>query len=256
MDIKTNKTLLSLVVSTAIVSSLSAQNNEEIINSIMKLRGDVESLYTQIEENKQQYTAQMKSFSMQITDTEAQINRKDTSIKLAHAELEKVKVKIAESASNNSDLKPLIYSSIDLLKKAIKEGIPFKITERIADLDKIKSQLDEGLVTEEKALSLIWASYDDTLRVTKEIGLFKQNIMLKGETVLAKIAKLGSIMMFFSTPKDEVGYVVKKADGYEYKVVTDPEDIKKIVALFDALQKQLKTGYFTLPNALVLMENK
>ena len=123
---------------------------------------------------------------------------------------------------------------------------------RIKDLHKIKSDLDEGLITNEKALALTWASYDDTIRVTKEIGLFKQQINLNGKNVQARIAKLGSIAMFFSTPSNEVGFVVKKDDSYDFKHITNPEDIKKIVALFDAMQKQIRTGYFELPNALVL----
>ena len=112
------------------------------------------------------------------------------------------------------------------------------------------------MITNEKALSLTWASYDDTIRVTKEIGLFKQQINVKGQKVLARIAKLGSVAMFFSTPSNEVGFVVKNANAYEYKQITNPEDIKKIVALFDALQKQIRTGYFELPNALVLQGSK
>ena len=87
--------------------------------------------------------------------------------------------------------------------------------------------MQENLITNEKALLLAWASYDDTIRVTKEIGLFKQQIMFKEKKVLAQIAKLGSVAMFFSTPSNEVGFVVKEPNGYHYKHITNPEDIKK-----------------------------
>ena len=251
-----NKILLSLAVSTLFSSSVFAQSSEEIVESIMKLRGEVESLYTQIDENKDYYKAQMKSLSMQSADSEAQINREKTSIKLAESELQKIQTKIASTSSDNVELKPLIADAISHLESSIKEGIPFQVNERIASLKKIKTQLDENEITQERALAMVWASYDDAIRLTKEIGIFKQQIEINGKTLLAKVAKIGSVMMFFQAPDESVGYVTKATDGYEYKVVTNPEDIKKVTNLFDALQKQIRTGYFTLPNALVLMETK
>lgn len=241
---------------TLFTSSLAANNNQDLVNSIMQLRGDVENLYSTVKENKQNYNAQMKSLSMQTADSEAQINRKTTSIKLAENELNKIKTQIQETSDGNTDIKPLVLNALDLLETTINNGVPFMVEKRIADLHKIKSDLNEGLITNEKALSLTWLSYDDTIRVTKEIGLFKQEIDFNGQKVLARIAKLGSIALFFATPTDEVGFVQKTDNSYSYKHITDPEDIKKIVSLFDALQKQIRTGYFELPNALVLQGSK
>ncbi|QOP41995.1 DUF3450 family protein [Sulfurimonas marina] len=254
MFLNQTKVLPSLLLSLSIVSSSlsAASDHDELVNSIVKLRGDVEGLYTQIKENKQRYSDEMKSLSMQITDTEAQINRKETSIKLAKGKLQEIRTKIKETSSTNTEIKPLITEAITLLEGSIKEGIPFMVDHRIAELHKIKSDLDENLITAEKALALVWASYDDAIRVTKEIGLFKQEITLKGKNTLAKIAKIGSVALFFSTPTDELGYAIKTDNGYEYKLVTDPKDKEKIVALFDALQKQIRTGFFELPNAFIL----
>jgi len=250
------KILLSLAVSTLFSSSLLAKSNEEIVQSIMKLRGEVETLYTQIDENKEYYKAQMKSLSMQSADSEAQINRQKTAIKLAESELQKIQTKIANTSANNVELKPLINNAIAQLGISIQKGIPFQVDARVNSLQKIKTQLDLNEITQERALAMLWASYEDTIRLTKEIGLFKQQIQLNDKKFLAKIAKIGSVMMYFQAPDERVGYVSKVGTEYKYKVVSNPDDIKKITALFDALQKQIRTGYFTLPNALVLMENK
>lgn len=258
MFLRQKKVLPSLLLSLSIVSSsLSAtSDHDELVNSIIKLRGDVEALYTEIKENKERYNDEMKSLSLQITDTEAQINRKTTAIKLAKGKLEEITTKIRETSSSNQDIKPLVYQAIELLQKSIQEGIPFMVAQRVASLNKIKSDLEENTITNEKALALTWAAYDDAIRVTKEIGLFKQEITLDGKNTLAKIAKIGSVALFFSTPTDEIGYAVKTDAGYGYKRVTDPKDKEKIVALFDALQKQIRTGFFELPNAFILQGSK
>ncbi len=233
-------------------SSLYAQSNENIVKSIMKLRGDVESLYTKIDENKDAYKSQMKSYSLQISDNEAQINRQETSLKLTAQNLEKIEAELKDIGSSSQDIKPMIHDALLALETEIKAGIPFKVEERLAALVKIKTDLKNGDITQEKALALTWASYDDTLRLTKEIGLFKQEITLDEKAKLAKIAKIGSVMMFFATLDDKVGYVKQEGDAYQYVTVTDKTQRTQIIKLFDALQKQIRTGYFTLPNALLL----
>lgn len=250
-----NKTVWALAVTTMLAST-SVYAKDNMVNSIMKLRSDVESYYTKIDENKDAYKAQMKSYTMQITDNEAQINRLETAIKLAEQNIEKTQADIQTFTSKGEDLKPLIGNAIALLVREIKAGIPFKVDERIAAAIKIKSDMTEGSITQEKAMALVWANYDDALRLTKEIGLFKQDIQLDKETTLAKIAKIGSVMMFFATPDDKVGYVKKEENDYRYVVEDDEAERAKIVHLFDSLQKQIRTGYFSLPNALILRGEK
>ncbi len=250
-----NKTLWTVAVCTTLLST-SLYASDDMVNSIMKLRADVESYYTKIDENKDAFKSQMKSYTMQITDNEAQINRLETSIKLSEQNIQKAQTDIKALTSKNEDLKPLINNAIELLVTEIKAGIPFKLDERIAAVMKIKTDMNEGSITQEKAMALLWANYDDALRLTKEIGLFKQQIHIGGQTKLAKIAKVGSVMMFFSTPDDKVGYVSQKDNTYEYVVSEDEEERIKIVHLFDALQKQIRTGYFSLPNALLLRGDK
>ena len=247
------KALLTMVAfGTLCSSSLYAQSNENMVKSIMTLRGDVESLYTKIDENKDAYKSQMKSYALQISDNEAQINRQETSLKLTAQNLEKVEAQLKAIVISSKDIKPMIYEDLLSFYTEIKEGLPFKLEDRLAALVKIKTDLKKGDITQEKALALTWASYDDALRLTKEIGLFKQEITLNDEATLAKIAKIGSVMMFFATFDDKVGYVKQEGDTYQYVTVTDETQRTQIVKLFDALQKQIRTGYFTLPNALLL----
>ncbi|MCD6654016.1 MAG: DUF3450 domain-containing protein [Sulfurovum sp.] len=249
-----SKKLLVSMAALSIFASYVFAAEDDMVTSIMKLRGEVETLYNQIDDNKEAYKSQMKSYTLQVSDSEAQINRQETSLKLTNQTIEKTEKKLAALDSSSVDIKPMINDAIDLLIKEIKTGIPFKTEERIAALSQIKKDLKDGSVTQEKALALTWASYDDVLRSTKEIGQFKQEITVEGRPTIAKIAKIGSVMMFFATPDEKVGYVKKENHGYAYVTVTETDAREQIVNLFDALQKQIRTGYFTLPNALLLRE--
>ncbi len=244
-----------IFVSTVIAISSTAvyaADNTEMVKSIMKLRADVEGLYTQIDENKDSYKSHMKSYAMQIADNEVQINRKTTAIKVSNAEIVKLQEQIAKKGATANDLTPMLETAIDNLEKIISTGIPFKVEERVTDLAKIKSDLKSGNITQEKALSLLWASYDDAIRLTKEIGLFKQHVQIGDTQKLAKVVKIGTAMMFFLTPDDQTGYVKNNNGTYEYIVVEESKHKEQIHTLFDALQKQIRTGYFNLPNALMI----
>jgi predicted nucleic acid-binding Zn-ribbon protein len=245
--------LLSLVVSSSLISpALYAKSETNLVQSIMELRSDVESLYTQIDDNKEAYRTQMKSYALQISDNEAQINRQETALKLTQQSIEKAEKKLEMLGSATVDLKPVVNEALAALEKEIKSGIPFKVEERVVGLHQIKDDLKNGNISQEKALALTWASYDDALRLTKEIGQFKQEITLDGKETMAKIAKMGSVMMFFATPDDRVGYVKQDGKKYSYVVAKDSTERDQIIDLFDSLQKQIRTGYFTLPNALLL----
>jgi len=244
------KIVFATLYSGAFLTTLNA--DEQIIKSIMDLRSSVETLYTQIDDNKEAYKTQMKSYALQISDNEAQINRQQTALKLSDQSLHKIELELQKIGSSTQDLTPLINHAITSLKAEIQASIPFKTTERLEALDQIQNDLKSKNITQEKALALVWASYDDTLRMTKEIGQFKQEIMLEGKAVMAKIAKIGSLMIFFATPDNRFGYVQKTPKGYEYFTTQDELEQAQIIALFDSLQKQIRTGYFTLPNRLIL----
>jgi hypothetical protein len=250
MFTKHKKSFISLTLATFLSTSLHATKDEDMVKSIMDLRADVESLYTKIDENKEAYKAQMKSLALQSADTDAQINRKATSIKLAELELQKVKLKIANTSTKSFELKPLINEVYTDLEKTIKNGLPFKVEQRLNAIKKIKNDLAQNSITQERALALLWASYDDNIRLTKEIGIFKQHVKLDDQKILAQVAKLGSVMLFFKSPDKRVGYAEQKNGSYSYKLANNEDDIKRINSLFDALNKQIRTGYFTIPNAL------
>jgi septal ring factor EnvC (AmiA/AmiB activator) len=118
------KQLISISAALAISGTmLNAANDDNMVKSIMELRSQVEALYTQIDDNKEAYRSQMKSYALQISDNEAQINRQDTSLKLTQQNIEKTQKKLEVMGSATVDLKPIVTDALDALEKEIKAGI-------------------------------------------------------------------------------------------------------------------------------------
>jgi len=235
---------------------LTAGTEENMAESLMKLRADVEQLNAQIQEEKDDTKATMRSLVLEKNELDATIGREDLKIKQIEQEIAKVKKQIETASKNSEGIKPVVLSAIAQLKTQIAGELPFKTAERLEDIERIETQMNDGLVTPQKALAQVWNSYADEVRMTKENGLFKQTIQLDGQDRLAEVARLGTVMMYFKTPDERVGYAAKDANGWYYKEAVAKEQKEQILALFDAMQKQIRTGYFTLPNAIAKTEVK
>jgi len=222
----------------------------------MKLRAEVEQLDSSIADEKDAFKGSMKSLRLQKNDLESLIAREDLRIKQLSAEMAKVKKEVQEAGKNSVGMKPLVLDALARLQSRIQMQIPFKTSERIADVARIQEQLEKDEITAQKALALAWNSYGDAIRMSKENGIFKQTIELNGQDRLAEVARIGTMMMYFKTPNDEMGYVVKEKQGWKYQQVLNKKEMDQISTLFDAFKKQIRTGYFTLPDALVMTEVK
>ncbi len=253
-----NKTIpfaLSLLFAGSLLcASTSATDN--MAESLMKLRAEVETLNSQISDEKDAYKSQMRSLTAQKSELEGIISRKELKFKEIQKELTGIQKKITKASKNSLGLKPIVFDAIDKLEAMIKTSIPFKTADRLAALEKIKTQLQSSLITPQKALSYVYNAYADEIRMTKENAIFKQSIQLDGEDKLVEVARVGTAMMFFKTPDEKVGYVTHTNNGWEYKEELNKEKQAEILNIFDAFKKQIRTGYFTLPNALILSEEK
>ena len=69
--------------------------------------------------------------------------------------------------------------------------------------------------------------------------------------MLVDIAKLGTVFLFFQT-RDNRGGIARRStnDDWKFETVDNTGDAERIKILFDSLKKQIRQGYFELPNPL------
>jgi hypothetical protein len=58
------------------------------------------------------------------------------------------------------------------------------------------------------------------------------------------------VMLFFKTGDGRVGHAVREGSTWTARTLQDAEDRKRVLHLFDSFKKQIRTGYFEIPNAL------
>ena len=86
--------------------------------------------------------------------------------------------------------------------------------------------------------------------LASQSALDRQIITLNGQEVLADVARLGMVSLYYRTDQGEVGRAVRDGEGWRYEPVTDEAARLQLVDLFDALSKQVRVGFFLLPAAI------
>ncbi len=217
---------------------------------LIALRDEVETLSAKLDENKSRTSDRLRSLARQKADLESRIQREKLRIKQLDQTMKSQRERLASTEEMGERLAPVVFQAIDRLKEVVNGGMPFQRRERLHELDDLQAKLSAGTMAPSKALARLWAFVEDELRLTRECGLYRQTITLDGQDVLADVARVGMVMLFFKTADERIGMAVKQNRKWTYSLFDDPENIDRVRSFFDSLKKQIRQGYFRLPNAL------
>lgn len=231
-------------------SSIQADNVDKLSKRLIELRSDVDALSVELTLLRDEHKQFMASLSRQKADSIAILNRGQANLKRLQAELDKNKQKAVQAGSGEASIVPAVESSIGKLERYIEQGMPFKVEERLQGLKEIRQQLKAGSLSPAKSANRVWGFVEDEILLTKENAIYKQRITLNDQVMLADVAKIGMVMMYFRTPDGGYGVIRKQNDNWAYQLEEDAQKVSQIEYLFDSLEKKIRTGYFELPSAL------
>ncbi len=234
--------------------SLKADPLTKLAEELIRLRTEVETLNAEVESRKQELKSRLKTLAMQKAETEAAIQKETLRVKQVQVALSRKQVEVAHEAFDQEKLRPVIERAIAGAVAVVEKGVPFKRTERLAELNELKTQVETAAITPFTAIARLWSFYEDEYRMSRENGIFRQAIVVDGQEKLADIARLGTVMMYFRLSDGTAGRVVRNGDRWDYVTEQDKKQRERIALLFDSLKKQIRTGYFELPNVLPPVE--
>jgi hypothetical protein len=227
-----------------------AEKFDDLAQSLIRLRGEVEELQSQLDMEKQDHKGKMDSLSSQMSDLSVENHRQKLALEKMGQAVKKLQEAKEVKLSGEEVLLPVVLASLENLRQIVSNGLPFKISERIAELDSLRNQLESGNLDPKRAANRIWAFIEDEVRLTRENGVYSQSITLNGKNILADVAKLGSMFVYFQTSDNQVGMAQRKNGSWQFVELNESFDKQRINNLFDSLRKQIRQGYFELPNPL------
>ncbi len=221
----------------------------ELARRLAKLRSQVETLSSQVENKKADIDAHLRSIRSQKADLEMQVEREKTRLQQLRQAVEKHRARIEAQKQTRADLEPTVSAAVADVRQTVADSLPFKRSARLAELDKIEKQLKGGLISPQKAAARLWQFVEDELRLTRENGLYRQIVQVDGDEVLADVARVGMVAIYFKTDDGRVGMARRADDGWTWKKLDDEQDKKRVANLFDAFKKNIRVGFFEIPNA-------
>lgn len=248
--------LLLLPLVLAAQSADEGNNLEALAEELVRIRGEVESLNAELNRKQENHRNEMSSLAAQKGELEATLRREQLRVDQLEEELELNRQRTAQAGIAGESLIPVAQEAIASLQAHIDSSLPFKPQERMAALEEIRTQLETGALAPPRAVNRLWGFYEDELRLTRESGLHSQVITLDGEQVLADVARLGTVAMYFKTRDGEYGQAERRGDNWRFARLDDRAAIQRIDTLFESLRKQIRAGYFELPNGAIRLESE
>lgn len=253
MNIKKSLAGIFLVLS-APGMILFAQEDVDVLtnlaNQIAQRRARVEALSSELEMIKTEYNEQLRSLSTQKTDLETQLKREELRMDQLDRDIEDYSLRLEDNRASMEEIEPVVLGALSSLGETVKKGLPFQVFERQAEIDDLYGILEDGRVDTGTILARAWNMVESEFRLTSENGIYRQTIQVGGEEQLVEVARLGMVLMYFKTFDDRYGFVVPQNGEWSYEYVKDREKEGMIMDLFDTLRKNLREGFFMLPNPM------
>ena len=240
---------LALVLACAFSAPVQADDIERLSQNLVELRSEVEALNAQLQTAQAEHELRLRNLIARKGEVENLIKRQELELARLNKALQKTREESRLATSDARVLVPAIEESLAELRSYIDGALPFKRAERLAALDEIRSKLDSGVLTPQKAANRLWGFYEDELRLAKESGLYRQPVAIAGDTQLADVARLGMVALYYRTDEQAYGMARRASSGWEF-VSLAASEAGAVAELFDNFEKQVRTGYFAIPNPL------
>ncbi|MEM1025106.1 MAG: DUF3450 family protein [Myxococcota bacterium] len=216
---------------------------------LIELRSEVETLNDELDSKQQQHKNRLNALAQRQAGLESELQSKQLQLKKIVKSLDEKRAEVAAQNEASKELVPVVESVGRRIKAYVDSGLPFQLEDRRAGPDDLVKDVAEDEMTAPRALNRMWSLLEDEFRIAKENGLFRQEVVVEGTAQLSDVLRLGSIMMFFRTPEQTFGVARRQGDGWVYEVASGAEE-KLIDELFKNFEKQVRTGFFELPNGI------
>ena len=237
------------IVSLYFTSALFANEAQlsKMAKDLVEKRSMVDEISTELDIKKAEIKALQASSEAQMTDLQRLIKTEETRLGKFDQDIDKLEKELRTQQVPTKKIKPILMKSLDEIEKHIAKGIPFKKEARLAEVKNLREMISNGTLIPEKGLTKVWSMLESEFRLTRENGLYRQNVEKDGKVHLADIVKVGMKKMYFKVTENDLGEVVKQGDSYTYVYAQSKEDKEKLLTLFDNFQKKIRSGYFELP---------
>lgn len=240
---------VALTIALAYVPSATAQTTDyaEQAEQLAALRADLERLGADLETERELQRSRLHALQSQREELKLQLRQEETRLGALRRAQAEEKERLAAREQELTRMQPAVVAALDQLGAWVRSSLPFRLEERLADLDETRRRLVAGRLDPPAAASRLWQFVEDELSLCQQSGVFRQVIEIDGREQLVDVARLGMVALFYRTVDGAVGRAVPTAEGFRFEALADPKDARSVTALFDSMERGVRQGHFELP---------
>ena len=231
--------------------AVGADRIARLADNLGALRAEVDTLAESIDAAGAAARASSRSTAAQVAELELQIQRAELRARRLARDAAAAGEGAASLEAARVALDPVLAGALERAGASIKAGLPFKREERLERLEAIERELRAGAIPPERAAARLWSFLEDEGRMARESGLYKQTVSIEGREVLADVARIGMVALYFRAADGRAGYVRRDGESWRGEVLDDAASNEAIAALFSAFGRGIRVGSFRLPNPLI-----
>lgn len=217
---------------------------------LAQVRGEVDELARRLNAQSTESKDALRSLARQRAELELEAKREETRLSKIAAATSSRRSEVEAEKQRGQKLVPLLQTTLEQTRAYVKQGLPFRTEERLAALDKLEEQHRAGLLSPARALSRLWSFIEDEFRLTRESGVYRQPVRVDGQERLSEVLRVGMLMLFYQSDDGSFGKAVQENGRWHFEAIGDPSEQKLLTEAFDSFKKQIRVGYFELPNGL------
>ena len=223
---------------------------EKLATALAELRGDIEDLSASIDDQKRRGRTTVQALELRKAELEATHRRLETRVNALSAKKAGLDEKQASHQKKRTALNAATQSALKRVRAYVAQGLPFRVTERLAELDELEAQLAQKKIAPIRALGMLWERVEDELRLTRESGLDRQVVTVDGQEFLTPVIRVGMLMLFYLTDEGVAGRAVKQDGQWSWQPYEGDGQTQQVASLFDSFKKRIRVGLFDVPNAV------
>jgi len=235
-------------------SGSSEEEAKALAEELVALRSEVQDLSETLSDERADHRNRMQRLSRQEAELAGEAERARSRLRELESDLADYREALDRAGANNEELTPAVLTAAEALQERIENGLPFKRADRRAAVTEIANDLRAGAIPPQNAVKKLWALVETELRMTRENSIHSQTISLNGQETLVDVARVGMVALYFRTRDGRFGAALPASDGWTFSTYTDSTRVEQVEKLFSDLEKQIRTGHFTLPVAMPLEE--
>jgi hypothetical protein len=225
-----------------------------LAEELVALRSEVHELSETLSAERSRHRDRMQRLARQETELAGEAERTRSRLRELESDLAEYREALERAGANDEELRPVVLEAAASLRERIESGLPFKREERSSAVTEIADDLRAGAIPPQVAVKQLWALVETELRMTRENSIHSQTIELAGEEVLVDVARVGMVALYFRTRDGRFGAAHPDGDDWSFSRYSDSTRVGQVEKLFADLEKQIRTGHFTLPVAMPLEE--